>query len=192
MLDAPDSLVDAMPVAPVHLETAIESCADRMSSSVLDDITARSRSHLRSVEIVAPPTWETWCVACVLIMLSPQDPRLRPGRDRPVRSARVARHPRRSLARGAALQGPRSLRRLALLASAELHGHLLAHLAFEPRRSGARVIRRDAARSTASPLGMRPAEVVDELRAAGVAMLPSEDQIARGPSVVRRPLTARI
>ena len=88
---------------------------------------------------------------------------------------------------------PRSLRYLALLDSAELHGDLLAHLALEPTRSPAlESFAVTLLEPTTSPVGMRLAEVVDELQAAGVAMLPSEDQFARGPSVVRRPLMARL
>lgn len=71
-----------------------------------------------------------------------------------------------------------------------LHGDLLAHIALEPARPPAlQTFAVTLLEPTTSPVGMRLAEVVDELRAAGVAMLPSEEEFARGPSVVRAPLS---
>ena len=81
---------------------------------------------------------------------------------------------------------PRSLRYLALYDNMCLHGDLLAHIALEPTRPPAlKTFAVTLLEPTTSPVGMRLAEVVDELRAAGGEMLPSEEQFARGPSVVR-------
>ena len=123
-----------MPVALVHLDLAIDLDADRMASSVLGDITARCRSHLGSVEIVAPPTW---CVSPPTAKLSSKDTRPRPRRDWPVRSARVAGHPRRSLAGGPALQDPSQSPPTCPTRQRGAAPYLLADLAFEPTRSPA-------------------------------------------------------